>query len=82
MQIEDLSVYTSTPKIFNDFLSEHFLGQITTYLVPTAAVLNGAFAAVSSQVIFVGGDAFLVLKDLLEDENVLERLLSAPWEPL
>jgi len=61
---------------------EHFLGQITTYLFPTDAVLNGAFAAVSSQVILVGAVAFLVLKEIFADEKVLERLLSAPWDPL
>lgn len=81
MQIDDLSVYTSDPKIGN-FFSEHFLGQITTNLVPTVAVLNGALAAVSSQVIFVGDFAFLVLNEILEEEKVLERLLSAPSEPL
>jgi hypothetical protein len=54
---------------------EQFLGQIATYLVPRAAVLNGAFAGVSSQVIFIGGVAFLVLKESLAEEKVLEKQL-------
>ena len=61
---------------------EHFSGQMTTNLLPIAALLKGAILGASKQVIFIGGVPALVLKEKLLEEKVPERFLSAPRLPL